>query len=103
MSRGPGNPDDSGSIVVCGHVAAGAAILRGRRDRPIDDVDSGWQFRCGKAADDVGDASMWSVKEILEHDRTVASIIELPPGTIVDRVQPDGAWNVAEFDATSVE
>ena len=72
----PDNPDlpeilslgyniaDSAAI-VCTHVARdGLPIRLARRDEPVHDVDTGWQFHCDvhdHAGDD--DAVVWAVRD----------------------------------------
>lgn len=76
------NLEETGAI-VCAHVAhRGAAIKRAVRGRPVVPEDSGWQFLCGdESHEDVAQAELWLVSEVLTIEPSLASIIDSDPGT----------------------
>jgi hypothetical protein len=93
--------DSSGAVLLCHHVAKeGKPILRGRRDEPVSDEDSGWQFRCNAVpSKDIKKAQIWSLQEVLQLDPSLRSIVDLPHGKIVERRSRQESWIVSAVDA----
>jgi hypothetical protein len=84
------------AVIVCEHVSNGnSQILRGVRDEPLDSEDSGWQFSCGRdIIESEDEASVWSIKEILDENPELISYINSPSGTIIFRELSSRIWNV---------
>jgi len=82
------------AAIVCTHVAKdGLPIRLARRDEPVHDVDTGWQFHCDvhdHAGDD--DAVVWAVRTIVEKDPTVLAILDNPPKSAFRRESKDADW-----------
>jgi hypothetical protein len=92
--------DDSGSVIVCSHIAKeNYPILLAIRDEPTDAIDSGWQFLCNamENEDTVG-VQVWSVKDILNHEPTLAEFIKQQPGAILIRDNKNTAWKIVHRD-----
>lgn len=84
----------SGFAIVCCHVARGdAAILRGRRDEPISQGDSGWQFACrGVEVEDESGAEVWALSEVAAWEPTLIPWLDCPAGTVVERASETDTW-----------
>jgi len=54
----------SGAI-LCKHVAEGSPIQIAKKDEPVCDVDSGWQFLCGCDMEDDSEAQIWKLGEVI--------------------------------------
>lgn len=87
----------SSAAIVCGHIAESEqpTICYAQRDPPEEAADSGWQFFCGAENEDWEKARVWSVSEVLQIAPDLAEFIDYPPGTVLTRSGPAGAW-VAE-------
>jgi hypothetical protein len=94
----PNDPKDaknSRAAILCGHVATGRfPILYAARDTPLEEVDSGWQFVCNKHEEDLSEAKVCSVLEVLEIEPSLAPFIHLPPGTKIIRDSAELPWKV---------
>lgn len=92
--------DDSGAVVVCGHVASGQySILYAERSESDDPVDSGWQFLCNSGLDeDIDQAKMWSINEVLDMEPGIRPFLDNPSGTILIRESTSESWEIEEFD-----
>jgi hypothetical protein len=86
--------DDSGAAIVCGHVASGRfPILRAKRDEPLNEVDSGWQFLCDSGLEErEEDAKVWSINDVLRFDPSIRGILVFPPGTLFVRKDKESPW-----------
>ena len=81
------------AAIVCGHIAdSEAPIICAQRDMPEEAADSGWQFLCGAESEDWAEARVWSVDEVLQIAPDLAEFIDCPPGTVLTRSGPAGAW-----------
>jgi hypothetical protein len=93
------NIADSAAI-VCTHVANGGLPIRlARRDAPVHEVDTGWQFHCDvheHAGDE--DAVVWAVRDLVEHDPSVLPILDNPPGTAFRRESADADWSPEPYE-----
>lgn len=88
------------AAVVCTHVAdGGLPILVARRDDPVDEVDTGWQFHCD-VHDHSGDADaiVWAVGKVVEHDPSILPLLDNPPKTAFRRESPDQDWAPEPYD-----
>ena len=89
----------SGAI-VCKHVARqGSPILFACRDNPVRDVDTGWQFLCGDENHGSSEAEVWCVAHVLEHDPSVADIIDNPTCRAFIRSDGLAPWRQCEYEA----
>ncbi len=88
-------PNQSAAI-VCAHVARnGYPVLRAQRDVPVDSDDSGWQFLCDSGEEESeGEAQVWAVSEVLQHEPTLTGLLEQAPGTALHREGPTRSWRV---------
>jgi hypothetical protein len=81
--------------IVCSDVATHASpILYAERSEPEDEADSGWQFSCGRSSDDWRAAEVWAIHEVLEHDKSLLPLVELPVGTVLSRDSSGDEWHV---------
>ncbi len=90
---------DSRSAILCEHTASKEfPILRAIRDEPLDDVDSGWQFLCNtEKNEDINNAQIWAVGEILEVEPSLSNLLENPPGTELIRDNRNEMWKIIKF------
>src|SRR5215217_6789532 len=89
-----GNDIADSAALVCTHVANdGLPIRLARRDEPVHDVDTGWQFHCDvhDHATDT-DAVVCSVRELVELDPTLRAILDNPPKTTFRRESEEAPW-----------
>ncbi|MBL9003422.1 MAG: hypothetical protein JNJ46_04195 [Myxococcales bacterium] len=85
--------DDSGTAIVCGHIAeAGYPDLRACRNEPVVDEDSGWQFTCGASGHTDETGQVWSLSEEISHDDLLVDVIGLPAGSSVVRTRLSSPW-----------
>ena len=88
------------AAIVCTHVANdGLPIRLARRDEPVHDVDTGWQFHCDvhdHAGDD--DAVVWAVRAVVEKDPSVLPILDNPPKTAFRRESKDAEWTPEPYE-----
>lgn len=84
----------SRAVIVCGHVARGAAILHAVRDEPLEERDSGWQFLCGAENEDSRDGKVWTVVQVLRKVPEFLPHIEAPYGTTVSRDHAHAPWRI---------
>lgn len=91
-----GGFDDSGSAIICGHVAINRCpILYAERSEPIDEIDSGWQFLCNASEnEDVGQAQVWSINEVLCYEPSLKRFMNYPPGTRLERKNIESDWKI---------
>jgi hypothetical protein len=88
------------AAIVCTHVAKGGLPIRlARRDAPVHEVDTGWQFHCD-VHDHAGDedAVVWAVRQVVEHDPTVLPILDNPPGTAFRRESAGADWSPEPYE-----
>lgn len=89
--------NNSGAVIICSHCASGEyPILMAERSTSEDDpVDTGWQFLCNvKTHDDVTDAKVWALDEVLEIEPTLEMLVTLPPGTRLVRNDKETPWSI---------
>ena len=88
--------DMSGAAIVCVHVAKkNYPILMARRDEPVSDVDSGWQFLCNSGADEnMEEAQTWSINEVIRIEPSLQRYLAHPEGTTIFRKGKDTEWIV---------
>src|SRR5260221_4225459 len=95
LARDPGETKDRRAAIVCGHVAAKSLpVLYASRDEPLEEADSGWQFTCNKHEEDLSEAKVCAIYEVVEIEPSLAPLIDLPSGTKVIRDAPDSPWKV---------
>jgi hypothetical protein len=77
-------------------VARGALpILRAIKSQPIAAQDSGWQFLCDSGVEeDMADAQIWTVAEVLALEPTLTDHVDAPGGTQLERREPQSNWQV---------
>jgi len=86
---------DRRAVIVCEHVAQGAPILRGARDEPLEEADSGWQFLCNSGVfENQDNAQVWALHEVLEIDPALGEFIDHPPGTVIVRESASAPWKL---------
>ncbi len=61
-----------------------------------DEDDHGWQFLTGKDVT-LDDAMIVSMREIVEHDRTLLEIGDMPPGRGANRAAVGGPWQIEKI------
>ena len=87
--------DDLG-VIVCEHIAKDQCdVCVASRSEPVAPEDSGWQFLCGKPDEDEFKAAIWSVKEILAYDSSLAPWIDAPFGTKIEKSSNALIWRKA--------
>ena len=91
---------DGRAAIVCRHCASGKRpILYAERDEPVENVDSGWQFLCDvEQHDNVEDAEVWSVEEVLQAEPTLRRFIDLPPGCSLTRADAKSEWHSSQTE-----
>jgi hypothetical protein len=83
---------NSGAIVTA---KAGEPLLHAERSKPVDPVDSGWQFSSHLlGGGDPDDIQIWAVHEVLAREPSLQSFIDLPCGTILHRRSASAEWQV---------
>jgi hypothetical protein len=88
--------EELGAIVCC-HVAKGFPILGAVRAAPQDPADSGWQFMCYSGQEEsIEDAQIWSIKQVLEREQSLRSLVGSKVGTRVVRDSVSSDWSVQE-------
>jgi len=81
------------AAIVCSHVAMGRKpILLAERSEPEEASDSGWQFLCGLEEEDWTTAQVWSVHEVVEIDKSLDRLVEMPIGTRLVRPAATAEW-----------
>ncbi len=84
----------SGAAIVCSHVSSGKyPILLAERSEPGETVDTGWQFVCNSGEEEnIETAKVWALNEILALEPTLISLMDLPPGTVLQRDSANSPW-----------
>jgi hypothetical protein len=85
----------SGAVIICSHCANGRyPILLAERSNAEDDpVDTGWQFVCNvESHEDVADAKVWALDEVLELEPSLREFMDLPTGTRLVRLDKNSPW-----------
>lgn len=92
----------SGAVIVCSHVASGKyPIMLAERSEPGDEVDTGWQFVCAAMPhDNVQDAQVWALDEVLELEPSLRGLVDKPPGTRLVRSSKSAQWQVISAATT---
>jgi hypothetical protein len=87
---------DHRAIILCAHVASRELpILLAVRDDPVEEADSGWQCLCDSGRhEDPAEAKVWAVDEVLKLEPSLASYIDLQPGTRVVRSSAHAPWQL---------
>ncbi|HEY7116280.1 MAG TPA: DUF2185 domain-containing protein [Tepidisphaeraceae bacterium] len=88
------------AALVCVHVAKqGLPIRLARRDEPIHEVDTGWQFHCDVRSHDFEtDAVVWSIREVVAHDASVLTILDNRPNTAFRRESLAADWSPEPYE-----
>ena len=94
------NYNYSGSAIICIHAALSIhPIMLAERSEPDDPTDTGWQFLCAvESHDDVEDAKIWALDEILEFEPSLKPFMDKPPGTRLFREKPTAPWQISTID-----
>ena len=97
------NPEENDAelnlaAIVCVHVATESRpILKAERDKPMAPEDSGWQFMCnGELEEDIDEAQVWAVAEVLEFDPSLVGNLDFPAGSKITRDRPGEPWKKFE-------
>lgn len=95
MSPSQPSPDRRAAY-ICVHAASGdVPILLAIRDKPIDRVDSGWQFVCNSGVTETDDCVLiWAVYEVIELEPTLVEFVSMDVGTALVRCSADSKWQV---------
>jgi hypothetical protein len=90
----------SGAAIICAHAASGKyPIMIAERSEPADDLDTGWQFLCmAESHNNVEDAKIWGLDEILDLEPSLRDFVDQPPGTRLLRKSPNSAWEISKLD-----
>ena len=88
--------DETGPAAIVSYdVALGRlSICYARRDDPVDESDSGWQFTSGRPDATEGPAQVWSVTEVVAREPSLAPFVHLPAGTTLERGRAGERWQV---------
>jgi hypothetical protein len=88
--------NSSGAAIVCCHVASGKfPITVAERSESDDPVDTGWQFVCSEMPhQDVQDAKVWALNEVLELDPSLEGLLDQPAGTRLVRKDKSAPWQI---------
>lgn len=86
------------AAIVCPHAASRELpILRARKDHPLDDADSGWQFLCYSGIDEnEDDAQVWAIDSVLRLEPSLRPFLDMPAGTVLERSTGGSTWNVID-------
>jgi hypothetical protein len=84
------------AAIVCLHVANKThRILQAVRAKPLEEADSGWQFLCNSGLEeDLSQAKVFSVREVLELEPTLIDWVDAPGGTRLWRPSVNAQWQV---------
>jgi hypothetical protein len=87
---------DNRVAILCEHIAnEGYPILRARKDEPLENVDSGWQFICNSGKiENEEKAQVWSITEVLEIEPSFVGYLDESPGTVLVRESIKHKWKV---------
>jgi hypothetical protein len=91
------NVNFSGAAIICSHCASGQypILLAERSISEEDPVDTGWQFLCNvENHDDVADAKVWALDEVLQTEPTLEALVKLPAGTRLVRKDRETPWSI---------
>lgn len=62
-----------------------------RRDEPIDEYDSGWQFLCGyetqEYLDNLDNSGIYTLNTLANLDRAIIPYLDYPVGTELERIE----------------
>jgi hypothetical protein len=88
------------AAIVCKHVVNdGLPIRLARRDEPVHDVDTGWQFHCDVEDHSRDDSALVvAVREVVALDPSVLPILDNPPRTAFRRESPDANWSPEPYE-----
>jgi hypothetical protein len=75
------------AIFTCNHVLAGEPILYATHD-----IDGDWQFLCGHDNHTEENAKIISLKQVVELDKTVNDLYEMPQGVGAERDSIGAKW-----------
>lgn len=75
------------AIFTCNHVLAGEPILY-----VTHDSDGDWQFLCGNDNHTEENAKIISLKQVVELDKTVNDLFEMPVGVGAERESVEAKW-----------
>jgi len=84
--------ENVGCFTIQKIIHEGAPILFVMHDKD----DHGWQFLTGKNVT-LDDAMIVSMREIVEHDRTLLEIGRMPPGYRANRAAVGEPWQIEEI------
>jgi hypothetical protein len=100
MTNENGSYDDSGVAIVCEHIHSNSLpILLAVKSEPTQPEDSGWQFQCNNAnQEDYKKAKVWSVREVLMYDPTLAGFLGHAAGTKLVRQDTKSEWKILKCD-----
>ena len=70
------------------------------REKPDNDIDSGWRFFCGdedqEYTDNPGNIGIYDIDTILEIDNSILPLLGSPSGTAFEREDENASFAVSE-------
>lgn len=85
--------DTQTAAIVCTHIAnESSRICVAVRSEPLEEADSGWQFLCGQHEENLNEAALWSLGEVLELEPSLWPFIERLGNSKLTRDQIGGEW-----------
>lgn len=81
------NDSEDKAVFTCNHVLEGEPILYATHDS-----DGDWQFLCGHDNHTEEDAKVISLKQVVELDKTVNELYEMPIGVGAERDSVGAKW-----------
>lgn len=96
------NTDISHSAaLICSHCASGHLPIRvARRDPPVHEVDTGWQFHCDEHDHTEDTPQVWAIIEIVDLDPSLRDILDKPPKTSLRRETKEAPWTDEPYEPT---
>ena len=83
--------------VLCEHVAKqGARIHVAKKNEPVCDEDSGWQFSCGCDEKNENEAQIWSLKEVIDLEPSLFPYIQCDGEYSLSKISSSGLWRKEE-------
>ena len=58
--------------------------------------DTGWQFLCNQADEDIQEAQVWSLREVVNLEPALAAFLNCPVGTTLVRADRASPWKIVE-------
>lgn len=85
------------AAIISEEVATGhSPLLFARRDEPVEQQDSGWQFRGNPILEISGKAQVWMLKEVLDFEPSLEKYIHSAVGMTIVRDNTDAPWKLLQ-------